>query len=45
MWTNELFKASIFGTLKHSKPDSDTLQADIRGHSDRLPETGFRLNV
>ena len=26
MWTNELFKASIFGTLKHSKPDSDTLR-------------------
>ena len=26
MWTNELFKTSIFGTLKHSKPDSDTLK-------------------
>ena len=26
MWTNELFKASIFGTLKHRKPDSDTLK-------------------
>ena len=26
MWTNELFKASIFGTLKHGKPDSDTLK-------------------
>jgi electron-transferring-flavoprotein dehydrogenase len=26
MWTNELFKASIFGTLKHRKPDSDTLR-------------------
>ena len=26
MWTNELFKASIFGTLKHGKPDSDTLR-------------------
>ena len=25
MWTNELFKASIFGALKHGKPDSDTL--------------------
>ena len=26
MWTNELFKSSIFGTLKHGKPDSDTLK-------------------
>lgn len=26
MWTNELFKASLFGTLKHGKPDSDTLR-------------------
>ena len=26
MWTNELFKASIFGTLKHGKADSDTLK-------------------
>ena len=26
MWTNELFKASIFGALKHGKPDSDTLR-------------------
>jgi electron-transferring-flavoprotein dehydrogenase len=26
MWTNELFKSSIFGTLKHGKPDSDTLR-------------------
>jgi electron-transferring-flavoprotein dehydrogenase len=26
MWTNELFKASIFGTLVHGKPDSDTLK-------------------
>ncbi|HSV00394.1 MAG TPA: electron transfer flavoprotein-ubiquinone oxidoreductase [Roseiarcus sp.] len=26
MWTNELFKASVFGTLKHGKPDSDTLK-------------------
>ncbi len=26
MWTNELFKASILGTLKHGKPDSDTLR-------------------
>jgi electron-transferring-flavoprotein dehydrogenase len=26
MWTNQLFKASIFGTLKHGKPDSDTLR-------------------
>jgi electron-transferring-flavoprotein dehydrogenase len=26
MWTNELFKTSIFGTLKHSNPDSDTLR-------------------
>jgi electron-transferring-flavoprotein dehydrogenase len=26
MWTNELFKASIFGTLKHHKPDSQTLK-------------------
>jgi len=26
MWTNELFGASVFGTMKHSaKPDSDTL--------------------
>jgi electron-transferring-flavoprotein dehydrogenase len=26
MWTNELFKASVFGTLAHGKPDSDTLK-------------------
>ena len=26
MWTNELFKASIFGTLRHHKPDSETLK-------------------
>jgi electron-transferring-flavoprotein dehydrogenase len=26
MWTNELFGGSIFGTLKHGKPDSDTLK-------------------
>jgi electron-transferring-flavoprotein dehydrogenase len=26
MWTNELFKASIFGTLKHGKADSDALK-------------------
>ena len=26
MWTNELFNASIFGALKHGKPDSDTLR-------------------
>jgi electron-transferring-flavoprotein dehydrogenase len=26
MWTNALFKSSIFGTLKHGKPDSDTLK-------------------
>jgi electron-transferring-flavoprotein dehydrogenase len=26
MWTNELFKSSVFGTLKHGKPDSDTLK-------------------
>jgi electron-transferring-flavoprotein dehydrogenase len=25
MWTNELFGGSLFGTLKHGKPDSDTL--------------------
>jgi electron-transferring-flavoprotein dehydrogenase len=26
MWANELFKSSFFGTLKHGKPDSDTLK-------------------
>ena len=26
MWTNELFKASILGTLRHDKPDSQTLK-------------------
>jgi len=26
MWTNELFKMSVFGTLKHSRPDSQTLK-------------------
>jgi electron-transferring-flavoprotein dehydrogenase len=26
MWTNELFGGSIFGTLKHGKPDSATLK-------------------
>ena len=26
MWTNEFFKSSVFGTLKHGKPDSDTLK-------------------
>ena len=26
MWTNELFKMSFFGTLKHGKPDSQTLK-------------------
>jgi len=26
MWTNELFKVSIFSTLKHGRPDSDTLK-------------------
>jgi electron-transferring-flavoprotein dehydrogenase len=26
MWTNELFNASIFGTLMHGKPDSGTLK-------------------
>ncbi len=25
MWTNQLFGASLFGTLSHGKPDSDTL--------------------
>jgi electron-transferring-flavoprotein dehydrogenase len=25
-WTNEFLKSSIFGTLKHDKPDSDTLR-------------------
>ena len=25
MWTNELLGASLFGTLKHGKPDGDTL--------------------
>ena len=25
MWTNELLGASLFGTLRHGKPDSDTL--------------------
>ena len=26
MWTNELVGVSLFGTLKHHKPDSDTLK-------------------
>jgi electron-transferring-flavoprotein dehydrogenase len=26
MWTNELFKVSVFRTLSHGKPDSDTLK-------------------
>ncbi|MGH2343311.1 electron transfer flavoprotein-ubiquinone oxidoreductase [Segnochrobactraceae bacterium EtOH-i3] len=26
MWTNSLFNKSIFGTLKHGKPDSETLK-------------------
>ena len=26
MWTNELFGASLFGTMKHGKPDSATLK-------------------
>jgi len=26
MWTNQLFKTSLFGTLKHGKPDSSTLK-------------------
>jgi len=26
MWTNELFGGSVFGTLKHGKPDSATLK-------------------
>ena len=26
MWTNELFGVSLFGTLKHGKPDNDTLK-------------------
>ena len=26
MWSNELIKSSIFGTLRHGKPDSDTLR-------------------
>jgi electron-transferring-flavoprotein dehydrogenase len=26
MWTNELFNFSLFGALKHGKPDSDTLK-------------------
>ena len=26
MWTNELFDLSIFGTMKHEKPDSQTLK-------------------
>ncbi len=25
MWTNQLFGASLFGTLRHGKPDSETL--------------------
>jgi electron-transferring-flavoprotein dehydrogenase len=31
MWTNELFGGSLFGTLKHGKPDSATLKplADV----------------
>jgi electron-transferring-flavoprotein dehydrogenase len=26
MWSNELFKGSLFGTLKHTEPDSETLR-------------------
>jgi electron-transferring-flavoprotein dehydrogenase len=26
MWTNQLFQGSAFGTLKHGKPDSETLK-------------------
>ena len=45
MWTNEFFETSIFGTLKHGKPDSDALEANIRGHPHRLPEARRRINV
>ena len=45
MWTNELIKASILGTLKHRKPDSDTLEADIPSRSYRLPKARLRINV
>ena len=45
MWTNELFETSIFGTLKHGKPDSDALRPISRGHPHRLPEARRRINV
>ena len=45
MWTNELFKSSIFGTLKHGKPDSDTLKPMSEVDPNRLPETRFRVNI
>ena len=45
MWTNELFKASIFGTLKHGKPDSDTLRPISEVAPIVYPKPELRLNV
>ena len=45
MWTNELFNSSIFGTLKHGKPDSDTLKPLSEATPIAIPQTGWGANI
>ena len=45
MWTNELFKSSIFGTLKHGKPDSDTLKPLSEATPIAIPQAGWGANI
>lgn len=38
MWTNELFGASLFGTMKHGKPDHASLHPAARAHEITYPK-------
>ena len=44
MWTNTL-GFSLFGTLKHGKPDCATLKPAARMHADRLSEAGRQAHL
>ena len=45
MWTNQLFGFSLFGTLRHGKPDSATLKPASAVPADRLSEAGRRADL
>ena len=45
MWTNQLLGFSLFGTLRHGKPDSATLKPASECPRDRLSETGRRAHL